>query len=390
MTSSASTSLLMLMQALWLLLPCAVSNEIGNVNATVSIDNFLVAETDTYMAKFVPEGALGKFYHLRTMAPVDTSPGSGPEHGQAVIRMNRDTLYSFAVLDLSTPATISYPSSVGKRFVSMMVGSESHDVFPMVYEPGNYLVTREGCSCSNPPCWAPEASQDTNITCFSTGTPFAFVFLRTQANPDDDKDLALAHAVQDDFTVQQASIGKFDVPHWNLTQLSAIRESLKFLRSTSLAPPVFGFFTGPNKIDRLDGTLCVAAGWGGGRREDQTYDFWQSQGHSGTYTLRMPKVPAAMWSATVYNKEGFMFSLPANFNSKNNEAPGSDVTTIFFGNCEDPSRQVPSAANCLGIEPGWGLVLRFFRPGKEILDGSWKPAYPEPDQKPEVVEPLLV
>ena len=45
---------------------------------------------------------------------------------QTVIRMNRDTLYSFAVFDLAAgPATVTLPDA-GKRFMSMMVVNEDH------------------------------------------------------------------------------------------------------------------------------------------------------------------------------------------------------------------------------------------------------------------------
>jgi len=91
-----------------------------------------------------------------------------------------------------------------------------------------------------------------------------------------------------------------------------------------------------------------------------------------------------MWSVTVYNKQGYMFALPANYNSRSQKATSN--TTVFFGKCDDPSRQVPTPAHCLptatattAAEEGWGVLLRFFRPGKEILDGSWKIPVPEPD-----------
>src|SRR6516164_6982280 len=75
----------------------------------VTAGNFIRAESDTYFAKFVKDGALGKFIHQRELAPIDN---------QAVIRMNRDTLYSQAVFDLDAgPVTITLPGA-GKRFMS--------------------------------------------------------------------------------------------------------------------------------------------------------------------------------------------------------------------------------------------------------------------------------
>jgi hypothetical protein len=55
---------------------------------TVTVDNFIRAETDRTFASFVKQGALGKLNHFRELAPVAD---------QHVQRTNRDTLYSTSV-----------------------------------------------------------------------------------------------------------------------------------------------------------------------------------------------------------------------------------------------------------------------------------------------------
>ena len=52
----------------------------------VTADNFVRAESDTYFAGLVKDGGLGKFYHRREPASLAN---------QTVIRLNRDTLYSW-------------------------------------------------------------------------------------------------------------------------------------------------------------------------------------------------------------------------------------------------------------------------------------------------------
>jgi len=83
----------------------------------VTIDNYLRAESDSYMGKCVQKGALGKFVHQREVTKVDPSAESAPKHGQDVIRMSRDTLYSSLILDLASPATLTFPD-VGDRFLA--------------------------------------------------------------------------------------------------------------------------------------------------------------------------------------------------------------------------------------------------------------------------------
>jgi len=72
----------------------------------VTVDNFVRAETDMTLKRYAAQGAFGKFFHIRAMTPIDK---------QDVIRMNRDTLYSAGVFDLTTPVTIVKPDP-GKRF----------------------------------------------------------------------------------------------------------------------------------------------------------------------------------------------------------------------------------------------------------------------------------
>src|SRR5690242_2848268 len=85
----------------------------------VNVDNFARAETDRMFAGLQRDaGGVNAFRHNRTPAPVDQ---------QTVIRMNRDTLYSFAVVDLTGGATLTVPDA-SERYLSVMVVNEDHYV----------------------------------------------------------------------------------------------------------------------------------------------------------------------------------------------------------------------------------------------------------------------
>jgi hypothetical protein len=69
---------------------CASVTAVSAGNQTpvkVTVDNYVRAETDVTMARYVKQGAFGKFLHFRHITDVDN---------QVVIRINFDTLYSFA------------------------------------------------------------------------------------------------------------------------------------------------------------------------------------------------------------------------------------------------------------------------------------------------------
>ena len=97
-------------RSLWLAI--LLSSTTAAAAERVTLDNIVRAETDTAMRSVVKTyGALGKFVHLRDPTPIDN---------QTIIRMNRDTLYSAAVVDLSKPATVILPDT-GGRYMSMHV-----------------------------------------------------------------------------------------------------------------------------------------------------------------------------------------------------------------------------------------------------------------------------
>ena len=102
----------------------------------VNVDNFARAESDLYFGNAVKDaGGTGKLFHHREPMAMDK---------QAVIRSNRDTLYSMVVFDLDAgPATITLPDA-GKRFRSMQVINEDHYVVGKVeYGAGSYTL-RQG------------------------------------------------------------------------------------------------------------------------------------------------------------------------------------------------------------------------------------------------------
>ncbi|CAE8675625.1 unnamed protein product [Polarella glacialis] len=173
-----------------------------------------------------------------------------------------------------------------------------------------------------------------------------------------------------------------EVPDWNQAELSRIRNNLLDLKEMSTSPMIFGFFTGPEKIDHLYGLLNVAWGWGGARAKDQSYVDWFSDGEPGDFTITMPKVPveaSGFWSIIVYNKDGFMFADPSNYNNAVQGSHGQNPdgsTSVYFGGCDDPKRQKPSKAHCLPIQQGWGILTRFFRPSEAIRNGTWVPPKP--------------
>ena len=315
----------------------------------VTEDNFPRAESDNYFTTFVREGGFGKFHHDRELASIDN---------QTVVRLNRDTVYSFGVFDLdSGPVTVTLPEASG-RFMSMLLISEDH------YNPATYYDT------------APH-----RITREQVGTRYVTLGIRTFVDPNDPADLQKVHALQDAIKVDQpGGPGKFEVPAWDQASLTAVRNKLKSAGMTDTRKA----FGTREEVDPRQHLVATAAGWGGNPARDAIYVPITPKQNDGkqVYRLTVKDVPVdGFWSITVYNEAGFMEPNPQNAYSLNNVTAKKDPDggcTVQFGGCE------AGVSNCLPIMAGWNYLVRLYRPRSEILDGAWK--FPEAVPVPEPVK----
>lgn len=301
----------------------------------VTIDNFPRAETHMYMQERVEKGCFAKLCHERLPAPVDK---------QNVIRMNRDTLYSSGVFDVTSPVTITMPDA-GARFVSLMVINEDHHIKHVSYTPGPVTLGRD-----------------------NVGSRFAYVIIRTFMDPNDPADQKAGAALQDQIRVAQASPGSFEIPDWDKDQRNQLRTAL--LGVSPFMPDFKGAFGDVGETEPVRRLVGTAGGWGGNAPKDAIYANGQVPNNDGVaaYTLTLRDVPVdGFWSVTVYNAKGF-YEAPESAISVNNITAAKDrdgATTIRFGGD-------PKAPNYLRIMPGWSYVLRLYRPRAEVLDGRWK------------------
>ena len=308
----------------------------------VTVDNFCRAESDHYFARFVRDGGFGKFQHERELAAIER---------QTVIRLNRDTLYSFGVFDLdASSVTVTLPDA-GKRYMAIQVITEDHYAPEVIYKPGPHTITRA-----------------------QVGTRYVALAVRTFVNPNDPEDVKAVHALQDGLKAEQSSVGKFQVPAWDATSLKKAREALLAVVAANGELDSARMFGRKGEVDPVQHLLGTAAGWGGNPRTAALYAGAVPKQNDGktAYTLTVKDVPVdGFWSVSVYNKDGFFEKNARNAYTLNNVTakPNPDGSvTIRFGGDE-------TAPNYLAIMPGWNYTVRMYRPRKEVLGGTW--TFPE-------------
>src|SRR5271166_88693 len=195
----------------------------------VNVDNFVLAETHRMFADIqAVAGGIGSFRHNRTPARIDE---------QTVIRLNRDTLYSFAIVDLAQPAHLRLPDA-GGRYLSAMIVNEDHFVNSVLHEAGEHTLTSD-----------------------QYGSRYVLVGVRILVDPNDPADVAAVAAVQDRLAIEAGSSEVFVKPDYDVDSLDATRDALLALaRGLTTFDRMFGARADVDPVRHLIG---CAAGWVG-------------------------------------------------------------------------------------------------------------------------------
>jgi hypothetical protein len=305
--------------------------------------NFIRAETDIQMKGYSSAPfTFGKFTHGRKAYDVNH---------QVTLSGNRDTIYSFGVFDLSkSDLTISLPDTNG-NYMTLMPISQDHDIYRGLNAPGAYTFKQS-----------------------EVGTRYMVFVIRTLMDPNNPKDMARAHKLQDGVKVSQTDKGDMSgLKDWDEKSMLAMRKAYNALGSAATSSAnFFGV-----KCDRsyLDASMGVAVGWGGMQRKDALYLPTQVEKNDGktAYTITVPKeIPVdGFWSVTIYNQERFMVPNEHNsysLNSLTAKKNADGTSTLHLGGD-------PKADNYLYIPKDWLYIVRFYQPHEKILNGSWK--FPE-------------
>jgi hypothetical protein len=331
-----------------------MASSIGSAQTTasptvlVTVDNYNRAQTDVNFDGVVKNGGFGKFRHGRELAP--------PVQ-QGIVRPNRDTLYSFAVVDLDAgPVTITLPEA-GKRFMGMQVVNEDQYTRATYYGAGTHTLDRK-----------------------LIGTRYAIAVVRFLVDFSKKEDVGQVHALQDAVRFSQERPGTFEIPNWDGTSLKKMQAALLQL-GTTISDTRRMFGANEHQVDPIKHLIGSALLWGGFPEKDALYlPITPARNDGGTiHKLSVADVPVdGFWSLTVYNSEGYLQPNTYNAYSVNSvtatRGPAGTVT-IRFGGCDG------KIENCLSITRGWNYTVRLFRPRAEILNGTWTFPLAQPESR---------
>jgi hypothetical protein len=306
------------------------------VSEKVTVETFVRAESDRMLAALMgAAGGVNRWQHNRAPTPLDKQTG---------VRMNRDTLYSFAVVDLAEGATVTIPDS-GDRYTSLMVVNQDHYINRVFRSPGEH-----------------------DLALADYDTRYVLLAMRVLADPANPDDVAEANATQDGLKLSARSAEPLELPEYDDGSLTSVRNALKELGRT--LPGTSGMFGTREAVDPVRHLIGTAIGWGGLPAEEAFYETVEPDLPVGEYRIVVGDVPVdAFWSISLYNREGYF--------EANDEGDGCSVNQLTAEKEPDGSVIVhldgggEGVPNCLRLMDGWNYTVRLYQPRPEILDGSW-------------------
>jgi hypothetical protein len=255
--------------------------------------------------------------------------------------MNRDTIYSAAIIDTSEGGTITLPPAPDGRFMAVHLIDNDHYDLGAINAAGTHPIPK--------------------------GVGHIAALFRVQVFDAKDADeMARLNAWQDGLKVEAAGSQPFAPGNWDKASLDSVRAGLEV---DCRRFPKFEQAMMPRGKADEDQRLCAtAAGWGLLPAAQATY-FSYPGGHPitecRTATYQVPK-NGAFWSIQVYDKTGFIASENSTLNSKRAKLNPDGTFTAYFGS-KDLCGDVP---NRLDVTEGWNFMMRVYLPDPETVLGG--------------------
>jgi hypothetical protein len=309
-------------------LSSAACTPTGDVPIPVDRTNYQEAETARNFNNWVAKGANNKLMHMTDVTPSGPAP---------TVRMNRDTLYSVALLDTSSgTATITLPE--GDLYQSAMMVDTDAYARKFILEPGTHDV--------------------------ATDTKFVWVVVRTGLENGIDE----ARRMQSLITVQGMGEDTYSSPEYDQESLATLT---RILIDESIAEDNGDLYYGnyPGQVDETRRMRSSAAGFGG-MNGTNVYKFVETMPNNVCMQSTFPDPEATeFFSFTLYNPDGYLMDGNTIINSRDMIRNQDDTYTISI-NCDE------TAINNISANPNLetiGYAWRVYGASEEVENRNWDP-----------------
>jgi len=302
----------------------------------VNAFNYVLAKTAIQFDKYLARagGKLNTFAHGRNLVGINSRSSK---------RLNRDTLYSVAIVDISKGASLMMPEA-GDRYMSVQVVNEHGFTNNIFHGRGRH-----------------------NLSLKEFDTPYVWLLIRTLVFDSIPGDLEAAHALQDQVSINSASDQTYTHPHYDAVSMAATTALLlelgKGISDNSKAAGT------KEQVDPIKQLLLSAYGFGTlPETESLLITVEPNLPADKAYVLTVKDVPVdSFWSLAMYNKEGYFNKNEYNsygFGDRTAQKNADGSVTLHFGGD-------PSSLNYIPLTEGWNYVVRMYQPRAELLNGTW-------------------
>ena len=302
----------------------------------VTAFNYVRAKTaiqfDRYLAR--AGGQLNAFSHGRKVVGIDARSSK---------RLNRDTLYSVAIVDISQGASVILPDA-GDRYMSVQVVNEDGFTNKLFHGGGRHELSLK-----------------------ELHTDYVWLLVRTLVVDSVPDDLQAAHKLQDQTTIVSGSKTTYTHTQYDPVGMAAITELLlelgKGISDNSKAAGT------REQVDPIKQLLLSAYGFGTlPETESLLLTVEPNLPIDKGYALHIKDVPVdGFWSLAMYNDEGYFEKNPYDVYGFSNQSAAKNADgsiTLHLGGD-------PNSINYIPITEGWNYVVRMYQPRVELLNGTW-------------------
>lgn len=315
----------------------------GQGAVKVNALNYVQAKTALHFNRVMEKsGGINQWTHIREPTPLNQ---------QRVSRMNRDTLYSSVIVDISQGATVLLPDSAG-RYMSAAVINEDHYINRIFHKPGEHKLTKQAFD-----------------------SDFVMVTVRILVDANDPEDIRKVNQIQDELRISSRSAKPYPSSEYDSESLQDTTVLLSRLAGgLTDAEHAYGR---KEKVDAIKHLLVSAFGWGGLPETEAYYLNSVQNLPLGEFSLTVEDVPVdGFWSISVYNSDGYFEENTDDAYSLNNLTAKKSSDGSFTIQLGGERKHV----NFLPVTEGWSYVVRMYRPHQVVLDGTWR--FPDLSKSP--------
>jgi hypothetical protein len=294
-----------------------------------------------------------------------------------VVRMNNDTYYRIAYIDLTNgPVVLGAAVQASDRFASFQLMDDRNANYHNILQPSGQYTLHHG-----------PAPADVVGEAIEVPTLLSVAICRVEVkDKNDPADTATAAEILTGFTIDGPTIDEFPVVD-RLSRFSdeVVAEANRRLDQAFKDLPFIELVVGPGLEPGVDVPFMMHAagtmnGWGGPGPAHSAYETVFNDangdpldGSKGVYTVTTTEPPVdAFWSVTVYDtaRGGHLHpNADDRYHINNNTAvmnPDGTITFTFATSCD------PDARNCLEVPAGpFDIAPRYYLPHEPIISGNW-------------------